>query len=116
MDEVKKYWRDKVMQLLSWGTAALIAVAGWSIKESQKFEIGPLAGQKEDLGNVIRAIALLLFAVVFSLAWFSAVRWIYTRHLSQDTDATVLPWKSVRNYVIFIVCILLLVSCLVTFG
>ena len=104
------------MQLLGWGTAALVADAGWSVTVSEKFEIGPRASGSNDPGNVIQAIALLLFAVVFGLAWFNAVRWIYGRHLSRDTDDTILPWKPVRNYVIIIACTLLIVSSLTAFG
>lgn len=116
MDEIKKYWRDKVMQLLGWGTAAFVAVAVWSIDKSDKFELGPLADDTSDLGNIIRAIALLLFAIAFGPTWFHAVRWIYARHLSQKIDDTVLPWKPVRNYTIIISGMLLMVAILVAFG
>ena len=40
MNEVKNYWRDKVTQLLLWGTTVLVVVSGWSIKDSERFELG----------------------------------------------------------------------------
>jgi hypothetical protein len=115
MNDVKKYWRDKVMQLLGAGTGVLIAVAGWSLTETEKFEIGPWAENK-NFGTVLRAIALLLFSGAFGLAWLWATHRIYRRYLSDDVDETVLPWPSVRSYIILVGTALLIVSTLVSFG
>ena len=113
MDESKKYWRDKVAQLLGWGLAALVTISAWSLNESELFELGPLAGNTHDLGNVIRAVVLLLFAVTFPFVWFGVIRWIYTTRLSEGIDDTVLPWKFVKSFVVLVSFLMLMVSALV---
>ena len=116
MDEVKKYWRDKSVQVLGWGAAALATVSGWSVTQSEQFEIGPLAGGTGDLRNLIRAVALLLFASVFCTAWFASLKWIYTQHLTKGVDETVIPWSAAKRYMILVSSLLIVVSILVAFG
>jgi len=83
---------------------------------TEKFELGPCAEGTAEFANRMRAIALLIFVIVFCLCWYLAVKWIYDRHLSNETDGTVLPYKTVRNFVLVIGCTLFIVSCLVAFG
>ena len=113
MDDVKVYWRDRAIQLVGWGTAAFVAIAGWTLDKSGRFELGPFAGDSHDPGNRLRAIGLLLFAVAFPPAWYGAVRWIYEHHLSHNTDDTVLPWRYIRRYMILIVALQFVVAALV---
>lgn len=109
MDEVKKYWRDAAITLLGWGTGSLIVVSGWALTISDRFEIGPWADSSAG-GNGTRAIALLFFAFGFGVSWYSAVRWIFVKHLSKDVDASVLPWSLVRLFLFVIISILWIVS------
>ena len=104
------------MQLLTGGFAVLVVIAGWSISETEKFELGPFADNNEDRGSVLRAVALILFVASFVLAWFKSVKWIYTRHLSSDTDGTILSWKIVRKYMLIISLIIIIITLLVTLG
>jgi len=116
MDEVKKYWRDRLLQLLGWGTAAVAALAAWSIDKTEAFELGPLASQSCDYGNGIRAVALLLFSVGFGVGWYRSIAWIYRVHLSHDTDATVIPQRATKAYAALITTTLIVIALLMSLG
>lgn len=115
MDEIKKYWRDKVTQILTWGTTVFIAISVWSLTESEKFELGSMADNLST-GNKLRAIGLFIFVFIFSIGWFRIIQWIYTNHLSGEIDGTVIPWKPIKYYVITIGCLLFVIASLLSFG
>ena len=95
LNEIQKYWRDRLMELLAWGTALLLLVAGWSVSEHDAFEF---FGACATNGSRIRAAALILFSCVYTVAWRRAIRWVFRTHLDRDVDGTVLPRKYVERY------------------
>jgi len=115
MTEQQKYWRDKVSQVLGWGTAALLVVAGWSLEHTDQFEIGPWADQIKP-GTALNAIGLIAFALIFSIGWVRSLKWIYDNHLVNCTDSTILPRSAVDRYAKLVGSLLVVVALLLSLG
>jgi hypothetical protein len=96
MDEVQKYWRDKVMGIFQWSIALYILLAGWSLTLHEKFELCRDNKLPDSVNNdnFIRAISLISMCTIYGIAFPLIVRFIYRRFLPKDkVDATVLSYR-----------------------
>lgn len=94
MDEVQKYWRDKVMGLIQWSTTIYVLIVGWSVTNHEKFEFcaDPSKSGADNRDNLVRAVWLFGGSIVFGVALPIIVHLIYKKFLPADkTDETVLP-------------------------
>jgi amino acid permease len=93
MDEVQKYWRDKVMGLFQWGITIYLLILGWSLTYHDKFEFcrDPMKTFAENRDNRVRAWSLFVGSIVFGVALPLVIHLIYKNYLSERTDDTVLP-------------------------
>jgi hypothetical protein len=108
MNESRKYWRDKVTQLLGWSTGLVTFVAGWALDKPEKFELGILWSEWKKVGDVVRAVALIVFSVCVAVALPTFIRIIYRRFLAAEIDETVLPYKFARAYALAVSIMILL--------
>jgi hypothetical protein len=110
MNESRRYWRDKVTQLLGWSTGLVTLVAGWALDKPEKFELGILWSSRNDAGDIIRAVALIIFSVCVAVALPMFIRVIYRRFLVAEIDETVLPYKFARAYALAVSMLILLIA------
>lgn len=110
MNESRKYWRDKVTQLLGWSTGLVAVFAGWALDSPEKFELGILWSTFVDVGDFIRAVALILFSVCVAVALPTFIRIIYRRFLVAEIDETVLPYKFARAYALVVSMLIMLIA------
>lgn len=92
MNEVRKYWRDKVVILVQWGAALAVLLAGWAIQSQEKFKlIG--ASWPEQKDEILAAIGLLSVSILYAPLLPFAIWYIYKNYLAEETDETVLPYR-----------------------
>lgn len=111
MDEVKKYWRDRVFNLLQWGTALFILFVGWAVSGDYKiFKIA--SGSKE---HITAAVGLLVASLCYVPLLPVAIKYIYRNHLSEGLDKTVLPYGFARTCACILSALPLIVAALMIF-
>ncbi|OLE51388.1 MAG: hypothetical protein AUG51_23095 [Acidobacteria bacterium 13_1_20CM_3_53_8] len=96
MDEVQKYWRDKVMGLFQWSLTLYLLLAGWSITYHDKFELCADSTKSiaDNRDNFIRAVSFISMSLMYGIALPLLVRHIYQKFLPKEKiDATVLPYR-----------------------
>src|SRR5215470_3999477 len=96
MDKIKEYWRDRLVQLLSWGIASFVILIGWLLSSGSTFDYW---GSPAERGH---ACTLAILAPTIYGAWLWSLHSIHRRWLSTDVDETVLPYKIVISYGIFV--------------
>jgi hypothetical protein len=84
MTDVKKYWRDRVVNLLQAATGLFFLFAGWGLSSSSEFNIG---GNREQR---LAAYGLLICTGIYSILFPWAIIYIYKKFLTGEKDETVL--------------------------
>lgn len=113
MDEVQKYWRDKVMGLFQWSITIYLLIVGWSITYHDKFEFcaDPSKSSADNRDNLCRAISLFVGSIVYGVALPTLVHLIYKKFLPKDkTDETVLDERILLTLSIVLSILLVTVS------
>ena len=96
MNKVQEYWRDRLVQLLSWGIASFFILIGWLLSSGASFDYW---GKPYERGH---ACTLGILAPVIYGTWLWSLHYIHRRWLSTDVDETVLPYKIVMIYGVFV--------------
>jgi hypothetical protein len=91
VNEVKRYWRDKVVSLLQWGAGLSVLLAGWAIQSQEKFKLVG-ASWPEQKDEILAAVGLLSVSVLYAPLLPLAIWYIYKNFLDKETDETVLPY------------------------
>ncbi len=111
MNEVKKYWRDKITSLLQWGSALCVLLSGWAIQSQEKFKLmGSWPAQKNE---ILAAIGLLAVSILLAPLLPLAVWYIYKHFLSTDIDETVLPYRFAMTFAIVLPLLALIIAVLI---
>ena len=125
MDEAKKYWRDKVTNLLQAGAAVFILLVGWAIQNHSRFALLH-GGQfifspptKDARNEVYAAVGLISLSVVYAPLLPLATHTIYKKFLnadkdSTDIDSTVLPYSFAMTCALVLSVLTLAFSILIT--
>ncbi len=107
--DAREYWRDRLTSLLGWGTAFALLVCGWLVQYGPEIELlrpkDAVMGAKAEAEYAVawkRAMFLITLAPVWLGAWAAACLTIHKRFLARSDDATVLPFKLVRFYVVLL--------------
>jgi hypothetical protein len=88
MNDVQKYWRDKVSSLLQWGAGIFILLVGWGVQQHERFAYRGTPNQK------LAAFTLLAASIVYAPLLPLAIRHIYRKFLgTSEVDDTVLPFS-----------------------
>jgi len=113
MEEVQKYWRDKVMGLLQWSITIYLLILGWSVTYHDKFEFcaDKTKSYAENRDNLVRAISLFGGSLLFGIALPTLVHLIYKHFLPRDkVDETVLPKAVLMTFSVTLAVLLIIVS------
>lgn len=104
--ELKKYWRDVLMQLIGWGTTIWLIVIGWLLLNPDKFSFFAET----------RAPACVMAVMVpfCGIIWSTLLVTIYRRWLIEGVDETVVPqwfvvlystgWTLVVSVIALVIC------------
>lgn len=100
-DRALEYWRDHLVSLLEWGTAANLLIIGWMVSTGDRFE--PIWNSDHwSNGTAVASFLLLLTLPACQLVFYRYVRWIYDHHLTDAiVDATMHPRGLVLQYVVW---------------
>jgi hypothetical protein len=92
VNEVQRYWRDKVVNLFQWGAALSVLLAGWAIQSQEKFQLLNASWPRQR-DEILGAIGLLTVVILCAPLLPLAVRYIYKNFLDKETDETVLSYR-----------------------
>ncbi len=86
------YWRDRITNILQWGSGYFVLLAGWSLGNYERFKItkGWPAGRHE----IVAACGLIFVTVLYCFILIMSIKTIYTKYLlPAEKDETVLSYK-----------------------
>jgi len=108
MNEIQKYWRDRVNNLLQWGAAIFILLVGWGVTRHETFAFGGNRNQR------LASYSLLAASIVYTPLLPLAIRYIYRRFLNDGIDETVLSYRFAMTCAIILSALTLIVAVLIS--